>query len=443
MPPARTGIAAASAALVEELSAEHAIDVFVDQSIIAARRQAGDAGSLRAAHDFLWLNQLDPYDLTVYQLGNSSSHDFLWPYLFRFPGLVVLHDVHLHHARGAALLWRGRVREYRDEFAANELDTPADLAELAVAGFDSHLYYSWPMTRLVTRASRLTAVHSPISAEWLRAAAPGALIEPIRLGHGERVMSDRAAAASARIRTRHQIPMDAVLFGLQGGLTPEKRLAQVLSAFAALLPYVPSARLLLAGEPAPHYDVRAAIARHGLGERVVVTGYVSGDESFTDYVAGCDVSLNLRWPTAREVSGPWLRAIAAGRPTITIDLAHTADVPALDPRTWTTPHDGSGREPVTVAIDILDEDHSLRLAMRRLAADASLRASLGRAAAEYWERQHSPQRMFDDYRRILARAQQASVPIVDLPRHLRSTGGERLETLLDALGLERDVWSKI
>ena len=26
----------------------------------------------------------------------------------------------------------------------------------------------------------------------------------------------------------------------------------------------------------------------------------------------CDVSLNLRWPTAREMSGPWLRALAAG-----------------------------------------------------------------------------------------------------------------------------------
>ena len=32
------------------------------------------------------------YDLIVYQLGNSRLHGFIWPYLFRWPGLAVLHD---------------------------------------------------------------------------------------------------------------------------------------------------------------------------------------------------------------------------------------------------------------------------------------------------------------------------------------------------------------
>ena len=38
------------------------------------------------------------------------------------------------------------------------------------------------------------------------------------------------------------------------------------------------------------------------------------------------------------------------------------------------------QQPVAVAIDILDEDHSLRLAMKRLAEDAELRQALGSAA---------------------------------------------------------------
>ena len=45
------------------------------------------------------------------------------------------------------------------------------------------------------------------------------------------------------------------------------------------------------------------------------------------HLAACDVSLNLRWPTAREVSGPWLRALAAGTP----DVAIVAVVPMPDP----------------------------------------------------------------------------------------------------------------
>ena len=137
------------------------------------------------------------------------------------------------------------------------------------------------------------------------------------------------------MRARYGIAEDAMLFGVFGGLTPEKRLPQILAAFRALLPHAPAARLLLAGAPATHYDVVADVAAHGLQDRVTLTGYLETDEDVTDHVAACDVTLNLRWPTARETSGPWLRALAAGKATVITDLVHLGDVPSLDPRTWT------------------------------------------------------------------------------------------------------------
>lgn len=450
MPPARTGVAVYSAEIVPALGDSHRIDVFVDEPVAAARR--GEP-AIHSAHDFIWRHHLEPYDLTVYQLGNSSAHDYQWPYLFRYPGLAVLHDAHLHHARAAALLRSRRANDYRAEFAANHPDVSADMAELGVAGFDSFLYYSWPMTRLVVGASRLTAVHSPLVAQTLLEDAPGAAIDTIRMAHGERISAGRARLASQRVRARHGIPEDAVLFGVFGGLTPEKRVPQVLSAFAALRPYAPDARLLLAGAPASHYDVAADVARAGIGDRVIITSYVEDDESFTEYVAACDVSVNLRWPTAREVSGPWIRALGAGRPTITTDLAHTADVPALDPRTWAVVHAsgscGSSPEPVTVSIDLVDEDHSLRLAMRRLATDPELRARIGSAAVAYWEHGHSIDGMVSDYRRVLSRAMRtpaapgrASEARAE-PAHLRADGTERVAELLAPFGLDANLWSKI
>ena len=93
--------------------------------------------------------------------------------------------------------------------------------------------------------------------------------------------------------------------------------------------------------------------------------------------------LSLRWPSARETSASWLRAIAAGRPTLVTDLAQQADVPTLDPRSWTVVHAQptlAALEPVAVSIDMLDEAHSLTLALKRLTADAALRARLGAAA---------------------------------------------------------------
>jgi glycosyltransferase involved in cell wall biosynthesis len=483
MPPVPSGIADCSADLIAELGKRHTIDVYVHETSSSPAMIVTRGADVYSAHDFVWRHRLKPYDLPVYQLGNSSHHDYIWPYLFRYPGLTVLHDAHLHHARAAALLRTNRPSDFRAEFAANHPDVSADVAELAIAGFDNQLYYEWPMTRLVVEASRLTAVHTAPLRRQLQEELPRARITSIRLSHGAPVSDEQVRLLRSRVRSQYGIASDAVAFGVFGGLTPDKRLPQILDALNAIVPYVPSAHLLLAGAAPRHYDLAADVNRRGLDGRVTITGYLRDDADLTACISACDVSLNLRWPTAREMSGPWLRALAAGRPTIVIDLAHMVDVPALDPRTWKMnamaagdwqlaagkdranreprtanrdePHPGSrttnrgstpapgswllaagtdqanresrtaNREPVTVAIDILDEDHSLRLAMRRLATDPELRASLGEVGRRYWHREHSMPRMVEDYERVLAEAAAAAAPHVELPSHL-VTGGERV-----------------
>jgi glycosyltransferase involved in cell wall biosynthesis len=472
MPPVLSGIAACSAQLVSALMPEHQIDVFVDEPVARMAAALGDGSAPpRSAHEFLWRHRAEPYDLTVYQVGNSSHHDFLWPYLFRFPGLAVLHDAHLHHARAAALLRTTRAADYRAELVANHPSISPDLAELAIAGFDNHLYYAWPMTRLVIQASRMTAVHTPSLAAALTADNPDAGVESIRLGHGQLLLNAEVAAARRHVRSTSQIRDDAVLFGVFGGLTPEKRVPQVLDALESLLPYAPGAHLLLAGTAAGHYDVAADVRRRGLEARVTMTGYLETEEALTECIAACDVALCLRWPTAREISGPWLRALAAGRPTVIMDLEHLAHVPSLDPRTWNLniggirnsgfgirnsgfgirdsrsgkQEAGSGKQeaspepripsPVTIAIDVMDEDHSLRLAMRRLASDPDLRARLGAAGRAYWQREHAPERMIDDYRLALEAAAAMPIPRPTLPAHLVNNGDGLLKTLLADFGL--------
>jgi glycosyltransferase involved in cell wall biosynthesis len=266
-------------------------------------------------------------------------------------------------------------------------------------------------------------------------------VEHIRLGHGTRLSDDEAGSRGTAFRERHGIPAGAIVFGCFGGLTPDKRIPQILDAFDAIRPTVPDARLLFIGAAADHYDVAADVSRRAPGASVIVAGYLEDDESLTDAVAASDVTLNLRWPTAREVSGPWLRALAAGRPSIIIDLAHMADLPTLDPRTWRT-HGANEAEPVAVALDILDEDHSLRLAMRRLAQDPALRTALGRAGRRHWQSAHSHDAMLDDYRRVIARTIGAPVPDAPLPAHLRPDGGRVLREVLEPFGVPVP-WSSI
>jgi glycosyltransferase involved in cell wall biosynthesis len=438
--PVRSGISAYNAELLPLIAGSHEVDVFVEDAVWThwAAREAGKPPILTRsgpvslgpehlklwrAHDFVPRHLSWAYDLVVYQLGNATCHEFMWPYLMRYPGLVVLHDGQLHHARAHALLRHGRKRDYIAEFRDAHPDAPEDLAQFVIGGLQGPVYYMWPLVSAVVRAARAVAVHNPRLADELREGFPEAAIDVIRMG-----VADVPAAVEAGARAgRPAGPLRFAAFGL---VTQEKRIPQALRALAAVSKVAPDARLTLVGGTTDHYDVRAEAAALGIADRVDITGYVP-DEDLPAHLAAADVCICLRWPTARETSASWLRCLAAGKPTIVTDLTHLVDVPTLDPRSWTLLHARAdaasvGQPPtvadaVAVSIDILDEDHSLELAMRRLALDAPLRERLGRAARRYWEATATLPLMLDDYTRVLANA--AARPTPDparagLPAHL-------------------------
>ena len=424
--PDRSGIAGRSAEVVPLLAARgHGIDVFVDERRVPALRAGDEAprgGDVRvqSAHDFVWRAARGQYDLVIYQLGNSRLHEFIWPYLFRWPGLAVLHDARLHHARGRALLRSRRVEDYRTEFSWSHPDAGAEAAELAISGFGGVYYYQWPMTRAVVESSRLTASHSrggvaALSGDW-----PDRPIEYLALGEGR--ATPVAEPVRARRRASLGISASTVLFGVFGSLTAEKRVIQILRAFAATRARTPDVHLVLVGGQDGSIDLPSLSIELGIHEGLSIIDSPE-EAAFDEWIAAVDVSLNLRWPTALETSGPWLRALSAAKPTVIVDLAHQSHLPALDPRTWQLQGPAAGRQragpPITVAIDILDEDHSLRLAMARLAADADVRQSLGRNARAYWEREHTVDRMVEDYDRVIRRAVTLAAPASPRPPHLK------------------------
>jgi hypothetical protein len=193
----------------------------------------------------------------------------------------------------------------------------------------------------------------------------------------------------------------------------------------------------------------------GVAERVRITGYIP-DEDLGAYVLAADVCLCLRWPTSRETSGTWIRAIAAGRPTVITDLAHTVDVPALDPRTWTPAGEAERNvdassssadgafAPVSVAVDLLDEDACVLRAMARLAADAALREQLGRNARAYWAAHHTMNHAAEAYRAAIERAMARPVPRVrDLPAHLLADHTALAREILSAGGVRCDIFDGV
>lgn len=432
LPPDRSGIAAYSAELLPRLGRHAAIDVFLG-------RPAGPApgGGLRlfSAHDFPRLHAASPYDLVVYQLGNARCHDYMWAYLVRYPGLVVLHDAQVHHARAAALMRRGRAEDYRAEFAFSHPDAPPAVAEFVVNGLQGSPYYLWPHRRVPLAAARAVAVHGGWLAKELAAEAGPTPVFPLRMGVRAHAPAGRAEVEGGPV------------FAAFGGITFEKRVPQVLRAFARTLERAPNARLVLAGEIRDHYDVAADAAALGIGTRLLLSGYVP-DEALDAWIEAADVCLCLRWPTSRETSASWLRCLAAGKATVITDLAHTTEVPTLDPRDWQLRHTSTrgadadappgGDAAVAVAIDILDEDHSLGLAMGRLAGDAALRARLGDRARAWWAARHTLAHMEEDYLAAIAAARaQPAEPVgrATLPPHLLDEATATLSRITAELGI--------
>jgi len=445
LPPVPSGVAVYNGDLLAVLDEELAIDRFVDHSRSLRAAEPGPARPFERpsrsarvfdAHDFVWKHQREPYDLITYQLGNATCHDYMWAYLARYPGLVVLHDPRLHHARARQLLNRGRADDYRREFQYDHPDAARDFVEYAVEGLGGPIYYFWSMLRVVMRTARLVAVHNPRVAADLRDEFPDVRVEAIRLG-GRPLAAEPGAAM--RVRTALGVPDSAVLFAAFGKLTAEKRIAPIIRAFAALVRERADVHLLLAGDAADFPALGTELASAAIAARVHVSGYLP-DDAVGAYLAAADACLCLRWPTALETSGSWLHCLSAARPTVISDLAHLVDIPSVDPRSWrSSASPAPGVAPVTIAIDLLEEEESLLLAMRRLATDPRLRADLGRAGHAYWAANHTVEIMANDYRRLIAIAAGRAAPEVhDLPRHFTEDHSDTARAIAERFGLELD-----
>lgn len=401
VPPDGTGIARLGADLLPALAPGRTVDLYAPAP--AAAPPPG-AAAVFQSDDFDRRQRAAPYDLIVYDLGAASAHDDVWRRFLRHPGLVVLHDDDLHAARARMLLAAGLHDAYRAELAYSHPDAPPAAASLAASGLLGGLARLWPMRRIVLDAARAVLVHNAWLAARIREEAPAVPVYAVEPGVPD---LPGAAAGVEAVRKRYGVPDDAVVFAAAGALAPDRRLFRVLRALAALPEGTPAWHLLLCGEPAERDRLLAEARALGVGGRVSVTGAI-GQDDLPAHIAAADVGISLSWPPSRTVPTSWLRWLAAGKPTIVTDVVHASDVSALDPRDWTiagrpAARDAAGRptDPVAVAIDILDEDHSLGLAAARLAANPALRAELGRAARRLWEARFTLERMAAGYARAI------------------------------------------
>lgn len=404
LPPASTGIADYTADVIDALRGAFVIEAFHAQDAVDDARlgvPVHRADTLEERH------RARPYDAVVYQMGNGPDHAFQYDLLPRVPGLLVLHDLVLHHARARTFLDAPAVRAYaaapHDAALRDRARVPLEAygAELARAypraaervraaqlgTVGDLLPYAYPLFRLPVEAARAVAVHNAFMADAVREEVPGADVHQVAMPvTAPGVAAERVAALRARLG----FPADALVVGVFGLLTREKRVETVLRAAARVRAALPHLRLLLVGPVPDRTALEAAIDARGLRDTAVVTGRVPFEE-LAEHVAAADVVAHLRWPTARETSAALLRALAQGRPAIVSDLENWAELP----------------DDAVLRVDVADEEGEVTRALLRLAESPALRARLGAAARRHVADAHSPARCLETYAAAVERVARA------------------------------------
>jgi len=362
LPPSRSGIADYSALLLPAL--RERIEVVVAEE----GRRAPAA------------------DVALYHIGNDpDAHGWILDALNERSGVVVLHEYVLHHLIAGTTIGRGHGRRYLD---AMERDLGVAGRLLGLGVLDNLLPLLWetqperfPLAGVVLDKATGLVVHSNYVGDRARAAGYDGPLWRIPHPVWPMTAVDPATDVSG-----------APLIGCFGFLNMNKRIPQLLEAFAAFRRDRPGARLLLVGSAGERFDVGRRLERLGLTEGVERLDYVPEDRMWS-LMAACDVLVNLRYPTMGETSGSVIRGLSLGKPLLVSDVG------------W------FGELPDDVVLKVPVDEHEVRVIEAALGVAADHRESLGSAARAYVEREHALPDVADAYVAALELA--AGGPAVD------------------------------
>jgi glycosyltransferase involved in cell wall biosynthesis len=289
LPPARTGVAHYASMIIPALRAAG-----VDLEVIASATEQPSHSATR-----------------LYHLGNNPHHEWIYREAMQHPGVIVLHDLVLHHLIVEMTLARGDADGYAAALAASHGAAGEAWARGRAAGLHSEMgNFLLPASVDVANRSLAVIVHNRYAADRLASLGVTAPIHVVP--HPYEPHRD-ARARRGEIRARYGFSDADRVIGFFGFLTSAKRAEVVLAAFERARERDSRLKLLIVGEAAPNIDVATA-------------GYVP-DEEFPAYFAAVDRLVNLRYPTAGETSGTLIRAFEAGKPVAVSDYAQFAELP--------------------------------------------------------------------------------------------------------------------
>ncbi|HUQ63917.1 MAG TPA: FkbM family methyltransferase [Acidimicrobiales bacterium] len=393
LPPQQSGISDYSVELLSRLKRHYDIELFVDDDCLPPptllfqyRVKHYTAIERRQAQE--------PFDGFLYQMGGSLFHVYMYDALRAYPGVVVLHDLTWSHVLYTVAsdnddldLFVRQLEALEGGAARQEFDVIHRMGPLERGPVLDSFLSEHPMLGDVVEHSVAQIVHVEQAAGELRERYEAARVFTIPMGVSDAPHHRHGADASVE-RARRGISGSTLVLGTFGIAHASKRLEDCVFAMAQLHRTNPDVLLLVVGRSLPDSYIKHIYALAdslGVAGNVRYLGHVSRAD-FDEYMAMCDVIINLRVPTATHMSAVLMRALAAGKPLIMTDLPEWRTIP--DGVALRVPPEG---DVVPAVVAHLEE----------LAADASARNEIAARARSFYEREGTVESMADRYRRVL------------------------------------------
>jgi glycosyltransferase involved in cell wall biosynthesis len=319
-------------------------------------------------------------DLIIYQMGNSPAHDFMAPLLFRYPGLVVLHDLSLH------------------DFFARQVRTGHLAAYMRAFGFG----YSVEGTALARRYLRSPLpVNYPqyLVSEWLAARSLGVIVHS---RHAASMLTERcplarlwtvpmpvplpASIAPEEARRQLGIASDAYVIVVFGMLNLSKHPVEILAALHRLRVEGVPAQAVFIGRENSTFRLAPEVDRRGLAGDVTHLGFADPATARL-WMFAADVAVGLRRLYFGETSASTLRVLATGTPMIVSDVGAFAELP--------------DSACVKLSFNAFDVEQALYAALAQLYRDPVRRQAMGQAARDYVAGEHDPDSVASRYVQVV------------------------------------------
>lgn len=313
LPPVKSGISDYQTRLLPALSEKYDCEFFIDDGYIPQVDKS--IKGIQVYRHFQFPSRANHYDAVIYQMGNSGYHLFMIPYLHKYRGIVILHDLNLH---GMTISWTLALNDketYYQVVKANLGAKARDIVDRVVEGSLPRAHEHITLNKYYLASANAVLVHNRYSLNQLTDLKNVSLARlPIELPAEERSTS----AAKSHF-----------IFASFGYLPPHKHVDAVIRALALLVEQgVQDAHYYVVGQVDTEYraELDTLIRQLNLESYVHFTGRLETEE-YVRYLKLADVAINLRYPTYGESSASLLDTLAHGIPTIVSDIGSFSEFP--------------------------------------------------------------------------------------------------------------------